>query len=137
MKLDNDRIDTVSVDYLYISCSSSKQLTVTKLVNPRPVILCFYSCTLLYDCFLPVIQFLNRCKRLERSSRFVPAMFVLPILVRRVFCYDHARSVKKGWKYSGKERSTGLMLCVCCSQVVVLHVHSFNENCLSLLSHAS
>ena len=47
-------------------------------------------------------------------------------LVRRdfqVFCYDHTRSLEKCWKHSGTERSTGLMLCACCSQVVILYLH--------------
>ena len=50
-------------------------------------------------------------------------------LIRRdfqVFCHNrvmHATSAKKGWKYSGKELSAGLMLHAACSQVVILHVH--------------
>ena len=56
-------------------------------------------------------------------------------LVRRdfqeFFCYDHTRSLEKCRKHSGTERSTGLMLCACCSQVVILylHQHKLAENC--------
>ena len=34
--------------------------------------------------------------------------------------------MKKDWKYSEKEQSTGLMLLACCSQVVILYVHHLN-----------
>ena len=34
--------------------------------------------------------------------------------------------MKKDWKHSEKEKSTGLMLLACCSQVIILYVHHLN-----------